>query len=375
MVSLLKLYTILLLLTCLRCFYINLPIGAVAMAIIAFILKPLPPVRKGLTLGQMLLNLDLLGELFLLPSIVCLLLALQWGGSTYPWSDGRIIALFVVFGVTFIAFVLVQIFMQKTATIPASIIKNRNIVSGMWFTLFLASSMTTMVYFIPIWFQAVKGTSAVKSGIDTIPLVLSLVLGSISAGQLVSRIGYYTPFAMISSVFMPIGTGLITTWEVDTGSGMWIGYQILFGFGIGVGMQQGSIAAQTVLNGKDIPTGVALMFFCQQFGGAIFVSVAQNLLSTRLVSGLAGLVDSSQIVNTGATDLRKLVPAEDLDKVLTVYNGALKQVFIMACILACLTALGSFTLQFKTVRKGGPGGPPPGKGGPPGAGGPPEQKV
>ena len=75
------------------CFYINLPIGGVAMAVILFLLKPSEPSQKGLTIREQLAKLDLLGELFLLPCIVCLLLALQWGGSLYAWSDGRIIAL------------------------------------------------------------------------------------------------------------------------------------------------------------------------------------------------------------------------------------------------------------------------------------------
>ena len=115
------------------------------MVIILFLLKPSEPSQKGLTIKQQLLKLDLLGELFLLPCIICLLLALQWGGSTYAWSDGRIIALFTLFGVLLIAFVVVQVFMQDTATIPARIIKDRSIIGSMWFTFCLASTMMLLV--------------------------------------------------------------------------------------------------------------------------------------------------------------------------------------------------------------------------------------
>ena len=127
------------------CFYINLPIGAVSMAIIVFLLKPSEPSQKGLTISQQLGKLDLLGELFLLPCIVCLLLALQWGGSTYAWSNGRIIALFVLFGVFLTAFVVVQVLQPETATIPARIISSRSIIGSMWFTLCLASAMMLLV--------------------------------------------------------------------------------------------------------------------------------------------------------------------------------------------------------------------------------------
>ncbi|KAI6916704.1 MFS general substrate transporter, partial [Hortaea werneckii] len=109
------------------CFYINLPIGALAMIIILLILKPSPPQFQGLTFKQKVTRLDLLGELFLVPCIICLLLALQWGGSTYAWSDGRIIALLVVFGVLFLAFILVQCLMQSIATLPLGVISNRSI--------------------------------------------------------------------------------------------------------------------------------------------------------------------------------------------------------------------------------------------------------
>ncbi|KAF2163359.1 hypothetical protein M409DRAFT_68624 [Zasmidium cellare ATCC 36951] len=337
------------------CFYINLPIGGVAWVVILFILKPTTPAQPNLTARQQLAQLDLLGEFFLLPSIITLLLALQWGGAQYAWSDGRIIALLVVFGVTLLAFITVQILRPTTATIPPRLIKNRTIVAGMFYTFCMASAMMLSVYFLPIYFQAIKNTSAVKSGIDTLPLVLALVVGSILSGQLVARIGYYTPFAMLSSVLMPIGAGLITTFNLHTSSAEWIGYQILIGLGIGAGMQQGTLGAQTVLARKDVPAGVAMMFFVQQLGGAIFVSVGQNSFDNHLVKGLRNLVPGFDPTKTGATALRSQVPAGQLGAVLTVYNSAIRQVFVVAVVMACLSALGSFALEWRTVKgKQGP---------------------
>lgn len=130
-----------------------------------------------------------------------------------------------------------------------------------------------LVYYLPIWFQAIKGVSAVRSGIMNIPMVLSLVVSSIIAGGLITATGYYTPFMIASSILMSIGAGLITTFERDTGHAKWIGYQTLYGLGVGLGMQQAGMAAQTVLSKQDIPTGTALMFFAQSLGGALFISV------------------------------------------------------------------------------------------------------
>ncbi|KAK0827284.1 hypothetical protein LTR73_005520 [Friedmanniomyces endolithicus] len=319
------------------------------------------PLVGGLTILQQIGKLDLLGELCLLPSIVCLLLALQWGGSTYPWSDPRIIALFVVFALLALAFILVQILMPKTATIPASVLKSRSMLAGMWLTFCIASAMLTFTYFLPTWFQAIKGTSAVQSGIDTIPMVLALVVGNISAGQITGRIGYYTSQAYASALILPIGAGLITTFTPSTTSSAWIGYQVLLGLGIGFGMQQGNLAAQTVLARRDVPIGVSLMMFWQNLGGAIFVSVGQNVFESRLVSALVHLdiggLSAAQIVNTGATELRSVVPAERLGELLGIYNDAVRQVFVVGTILACLAAVGAVGLEWRSVKgKQGPGG-------------------
>lgn len=334
---------------------VNLPIGAVTLIAVTLILKPTPPFKKNLTPKQKILQLDPLGTLFLLPCLICLLLALQWGGTSLAWSNGKIIALLVLFALLAISFITVQIFRQETAQIPASIVENRSMLAGGFFIFALAGSMMLMVYYIPIYFQAVKGVSAQESGIRTIPLVLSLVAGSIVSGIATGKIGYYTQFAYISAAVMPIGAGLISTWKVDTGHGEWIGFQVLYGFSLGLGMQQAQLAAQTVLKRADVPTGMALVVFMQTLGGAVFISVGQNVLTAHLVGGISRLVDGldpALIVNTGATDLRGLVPGELLPAVLEVYNEALRQVFLISTGLASVTVLGALGLEWRSVKKG-----------------------
>ena len=112
----------------------------------------------------------------------------------------------------------------------------------------------TVVYYIPIWFQAIKGVSAVESGIRNIPMILGLVIFSMIAGIIITVQGYYTPWVILSSVLMATGAGLLSTFKVGSGHAMWIGYQVIYGFGVGAGMQQGVIAAQTVCTLEDIPT-------------------------------------------------------------------------------------------------------------------------
>ena len=138
-----------------------------------------------------------------------------------------------------------------------------------------------------------------------IPTVLSLVVASIVSGQITARVGYYVLAMIISPIIGSVGAGMIATLNQDSGHAMWIGYQVLFGFGLGLAMQVTSLAAQAVLPREDVSIGTAVMFFSQQLGGAIFVSVGQNVFINSLVSGLANApgLSAMAVVNTGATDL------------------------------------------------------------------------
>ena len=283
---------------------------------------------------------------------MCLLLALQWGGSTYAWSDGRIIALLVIFGVLAIVFVAIQSWKQETATVPPRIIKQRSIAAGFCFSLCLGASMIVMIYYLPLWFQAIKGISAVESGIWNLPLILSLVVASIVSGVAVTAIGYYVPFMILSTILMAVGAGLLTTFQPDTGSSKWIGYQILFGVGLGFGMQQPNVAAQTVLSRQDVSIGVSLIFFAQALGGAAFVSIAQNVFTNCLVSRLSNVsgLDPIILVNIGATDIRNIVAADDLSTVISAYNFALTSAYNVALAMACFSAVGSLVVEWRSVK-------------------------
>jgi MFS family permease len=133
------------------CFYINLPIGAVTLVVMIFFWNPPPQKHESAPFLTHIKRLDPIGMFFFLPGIVCLLLALQWGGSTYSWNDGRIIALFVVFGVLILAYAAVQILKPDTATIPPKIITQRSVFFAVVFTFFIAGAMMMSVSYLPIW--------------------------------------------------------------------------------------------------------------------------------------------------------------------------------------------------------------------------------
>lgn len=129
------------------CFYINLPLGALTLVIVTLVLHIPAQKFEKLTPKQRLLSLDPIGTAVFFPSIICLLLALQWGGVVYAWSNARIIALLVLFAVLFSAFIAIQLWRQETATVPPRIIANRNVWAGMTFTLGTGSAMMVGCHF------------------------------------------------------------------------------------------------------------------------------------------------------------------------------------------------------------------------------------
>jgi hypothetical protein len=108
--------------------------------------------------------------------------------------------------------------------------------------------------------------TAVHSGIDNLPMILSLVVASLFSGIVITLVGYYTPFMIASSVILAIGCGLISTLKIDSGHTKWIPYQFIAGVGVGLGQQQPMLAAQAVLDLKDIPIGTSIIMFAQTLG-------------------------------------------------------------------------------------------------------------
>lgn len=136
---------------------------------------------------------------------------------------------------------------------------------------------------------------------------------------------------------------------------------MVFGAGAGIGLELPNIAVQTVLPEKDVSIGTCLVVFARSLGGAIFVSVGQNVFSSRIVSGIIARVpelDPYLILQTGATELRQAVKQSSMEEhekalavVLEIYNDAIVQTFVLALALACVSIVGAIGVEWRTVKK------------------------
>jgi Fungal trichothecene efflux pump (TRI12) len=336
-----------------------LPIGGLAaLVVIAILHLPERKMHDNPSWKQKLLELDLIGAGLLIPAIVCLLLALQWGGNKYPWSNSRIIGLFVGFGLILILFIFSQWKLGDQATLPPRILKKRTVWSASMFTVCFGGAFFVLMYYLPIYFQSVKNHSATKSGIDLFPILLSTVISSILFGATITTVGYYTPFLIFSTMLFCVGTGLLTTYSPSTPTPRWIGYQILTGCGIGAGFQIPLTAVQTVLSQEDIPIGSAIVVFSQSLGGALFISVAQSVFQNGLVNYLdlyTHDLETSVVVGAGATGIRqvlgKMGKLGELPTVVDAYMTGLGNSYRVSLALTCLAFIACLCLEWKSVKK------------------------
>ncbi|KAF0634691.1 hypothetical protein FPSE5266_07483 [Fusarium pseudograminearum] len=336
------------------CFWINVPIGGLSLFLL-FILAPdrPSPVKPATTWRQKFLDLDPLGFLLVAGSIVSLLFALEFGKEDKAWSTGRVIALFVVFAVLLVAFAAYQVWRGEKATIPPRILRQRTVLAACLFNFFMGTVLVIYAFYIPVWFQVVKGKSPQDSGIALLPLLLSNVVFVIVGGILVSTIGYCNPFAIGGSAILIVGAALITTWTADVEKGKWIGYQIITGTGMGFALQQPAIAVQTVLSEADSTVGLSVLSFLGFLSGTVFITVAQTLLQGQLDSKISQYfpnIDIEQLSNSGAASIRNLVSEDKMGIVLDAYNDSMRSIWYLALAMGAASLVVSFGFEWKTVK-------------------------
>ncbi|KAK4085192.1 uncharacterized protein Triagg1_182 [Trichoderma aggressivum f. europaeum] len=341
------------------CFWINLPLGAVTLLTVLFLVKiPADPNRKMTgTIKGFLDRFDLIGTLILIPWAICLLLALQWGGSQYSWNSWRIILLLVLFAVLFVPWGFIQYKQGSKATLPLRIIKQRSMASGMIYMFCLFSAFFVIHYYVPIWFQSVKGVSAYKSGIYFLTMSAGLSLTVIASGFLTTRIGYFVPNMIMSTILSSVGAGLIYSFDPHTSIGLWVPSLIIMGVEIGIGAQQPLMVTQTVFKGPDIALSTSALIFTQALAGTIFLSVAANIFQNQLISQIHKLVpeiDPRDMIETGASSLLQLLETrfpQHLNAGLTAYNNAIRQVFLLPVIFACLNVIPDAFMEWVSPVK------------------------
>ncbi|EXJ80524.1 hypothetical protein A1O1_08670 [Capronia coronata CBS 617.96] len=337
------------------CFYINLPIGGVIAALFTRIYVPERIVKPKLrtAFGTVVESLDLLGFAIFAPASIQFFLALQYGGNQYSWNSPTVIGLFCGAGVTFILFLVWDYRRGDAAMVPFSILRQRVVWSSCAVIFFQMGVLICGSYYLPIYFQAVKKASPLMSGVYMLPNICCQILMAFVSGGLVQKVGYCLPWVVIGTMVNAVGSGLLSMLTPTYSTGARVGYQIVYGIGAGCVSSMPYISIQNFAASAQIPIAMALLIFCQNLGGAIFLTVAQTVFSNSLrnaISTKAPGVNAAAILAAGATAFRSVVSSAQLEGVLDAYCTSFDNVFYLVSGLAVCTFGAGWGLGWRDLR-------------------------
>ncbi|KAK0716265.1 major facilitator superfamily-domain-containing protein [Lasiosphaeris hirsuta] len=337
------------------CFYINLPAAAVVAALLVMIDIPeRPPAVQHSVLRTLLSKMDLSGFALFAPAAIMLLLGLEYGGRSHPWNSATVIGLLVGSVATFVVFFFWEGRQGDEAMFPLGMIKRREVWTSLVTTMLIMGAVVLVnAFYLPIYFQSVKGVSPFTSGVYVLPNILSSLIFSVVSGLLVTKLGYYIPWVLGSAALSAIACGLLSTLSISTSTGEWVGYQLILG-ARGAAMQMPLLAVQAVLPQSQISVGMALIVFANTFGGAIFLTVAQTIFTNSLrkhVEEYAPTIDLQQLLDAGASGIRGLVSEADLPGVLRAYSESVDQVFYLLTAASICAFIAGWGMGWYDLRK------------------------
>jgi EmrB/QacA subfamily drug resistance transporter len=306
-------------------FYINLPIGIVALAVVGVVLR-VPAVRREH-------SIDYLGSALLVGAVTTTLLVTVWGGNEYAWTSPTIVALGT--GAIMLAFAFVA--QERRAiepVLPLRIFRSPVVVVTTILAFLIGMAMFGALVFMPVYLQVVRGSSPTTSGLQLSPLMFGMIVTSVVSGRLITRLGRYRAFPVAGALFMTFGIFLLSRLEPD--SAPWIAsvFLVIMGVGLGLSMQVLTLAAQNAVEVRDLGIATSANTFFRSMGGALGVAIFGSVFSSRLASYLAErfptFADSDRAVVDGGPEVIRSLPDAVRTPVIAAFADALQDVFLLA---------------------------------------------
>lgn len=245
-------------------FYINLPLGFAAFAVIGLVFKA-PVTREAVTI-------DYAGAALLAIMLTALILLTSLGGQSFPWTSPTAIALAALTVGGLIGFVLVEQ-RAKAPILPPSLFRNRtfNVSAAVGFVVGFA--MFGAITFLPLYFQVVKGLTPSQAGMALLPMMGGVLVTSIASGQIISRTGRYRFFPIVGTALMTLGLWLLSTLDVNSSLVMTSLYTVVLGSGLGMVMQVLVLAVQNAVDYRNLGAATSGATLFRSIGGSIGVSI------------------------------------------------------------------------------------------------------
>jgi EmrB/QacA subfamily drug resistance transporter len=327
-------------------FYVNLPFGVAALIVTSVALR--------LPFRRLEHRIDYPGSVLLVAAVTAVVLATTWGGTTYPWGSAQIV------GLAAAAAVLLGLFLAWEARttepiLPLRLFRNPIFTVAVAITLLIGLALFGAVVYLPEYLQVVQGASAIRSGLELMPLTLGIVVASAGSGQVISRIGRYKVFPIIGAALLTVGFWLLTHIQVGTSTAVLSCWMVVVGLGIGCIMQVAVLAVQNAVDYRDLGTATSATVFFRILGGTFGTALFGAVLLNRLQHNLAALLPAGHAhlglgALQGAPQQLRALPGPVLHPLLEAFARSYQVVYFWAVPFAVATLLLALLLREAPLR-------------------------
>ncbi|WP_328771986.1 MDR family MFS transporter [Streptomyces sp. NBC_00286] len=329
-------------------FYVNLPVGVVALAVIATVLRiPVRTTRH---------TIDYLGTFLIASVAACLVLVASLGGTTWGWASPQIIGLAVLAVVLAVAFVSVE---RRAAepVLPLKLFRIRTFTLSAAISLIVGFAMFGAMTYLPTFLQVVQGVSPTMSGVHMLPMVAGLLLASTVSGQIVSRTGRWKVFPIAGTGVTTLGLLLLHQLDENSSTGEMSAYFAVFGLGLGLVMQVLVLIVQNAVSYEDLGVATSGATFFRSIGAAFGVAIFGTIFASRLADELTAALGGRQLppgigpdsLESDPRGIAELPSALRLSAVQS-YASAITDVFLYAAPVAVLGFVLAWFLREDKLR-------------------------
>jgi EmrB/QacA subfamily drug resistance transporter len=329
-------------------FYVNLPVGAVALVVIAAVLS-IPRRAERHTI-------DYPGTFLIASVATCLVLVASLGGTTWDWGSPQIVLLAVLAVLLAVAFVAVE---RRAAepVLPLKLFRVRTFTLSAVISFVVGFAMFGAMTYLPTFLQVVQGVSPTMSGVHMLPMVFGLLLSSTVSGQIVSRTGRWKVFPVAGTAVTTLGLLLLHQLDADSGDGEMAAYFFVFGLGLGLVMQVLVLIVQNAVSYEDLGVATSGATFFRSIGASFGVAVFGTVFAGRLGDKLSNALDGDRLPPGVSVDGLKADPREIAElppalrpSALDAYASAITDVFIYAAPVAVLGFVLAWFLREDRLR-------------------------
>ena len=326
-------------------FYVNMPVGAVALVIVAL--------KLHLHVVRHRHRIDYVGAGLLAGAVSALILATTWGGNQYAWGSGTILGLLTA-GVVLLGAFIWQERRAREPIIPLDLFESRvfNVAGAMGFTIGMA--MFGAIVFIPLYLQLVYGASPTSSGLRMIPLMAGLLVAAVFSGRLISRIGRYKVFPIVGTAVLVVGMFLLSRLGVGTAPLLASVYMAVVGVGIGLVMQVLVLVVQNDAKPREIGVATSTATFFRSVGGSFGVALFGAIFASQLTDALKKLPPESAKYLAGGVHLSpeqaSQLPPDVHAQFLDAFSHSLHGVFLWGMAMAVVPFGLSWLLKEVPLR-------------------------